>query len=84
MSAQGGGDVPISAYERLASFGRLQRNWDSYGAEPIDRRCIDKAMELLIKLGKEWCPVPTVTGGIQLELHKDGFDMELQIERADK
>lgn len=60
----------------------LKEDWDSYGAAPIDDRCIRKAYELWWQLSGDWQVVPTNRGGVQLEQHKDGFDIEIMIERA--
>lgn len=60
----------------------LERDWDSYGAEPIDERCIQKAYELWRQLAGDWQVIPTNCGGVQLEQHREGFDIEMMIERA--
>jgi len=47
--------------------------WDSYGSPAIDRACIQRA--------KDWVaavlPVPLSDGGVQLEGHRDGYDVEI-------
>lgn len=60
----------------------LKPGWDSYDAEAIDERCIDKAFELWRQLSGEWQVVPCNDGGVQLEQHCDGFDIEITISRT--
>jgi hypothetical protein len=60
----------------------LKRDWDSYGAAPIDERVIQKAYEIWRQVSGSWSVVPMSNGGVQLEQHRDGFDIEIIIERA--
>lgn len=60
----------------------LKANWNSYGAPPIDERCIQKAYELWRQLSGEWQVVPCNDGGVQLEQHRGGFDIEITVNRA--
>jgi hypothetical protein len=68
----------------INKLGRLQENWDSYGAKRIDPRCIEAANSLLRAVLDSATPkpavVPTNCGGIQLEWHRDGIDLEIGIE----
>ena len=63
---------------------KLKPNWDSYGALPIDERCIDKADEILGDLwgNGEYSIVPCSDGGVQLEQHANGLDIEISISPA--
>jgi hypothetical protein len=56
----------------LASLRDLKDNWDSYGAKPPDERAL-KAVEAGLSI------VPTSDGGIQIELHIGGRDVEIAI-----
>jgi hypothetical protein len=60
----------------------LKANWDSYGALPIDERCIQKAYQLWKELDGGWQAVPCSDGSVQLEQHSGGFDIEIQIRAA--
>lgn len=60
----------------------LKQDWDSYGAAPIDERVIQKAYEIWRQVSGSWSVVPMSNGGVQLEQHRDGFDIEIIIERA--
>lgn len=57
----------------------LEPNWDSYGAAKIDPRAIERAIIMLDSLTGDYRAVPMSDGGVQLELHSDGFDIEIQI-----
>lgn len=71
------------ANDRLNSFAKLEPNWNSYGAKPIDRDVIVMAKAMLWRLcgaGEyQLTPVPMSDGGIQLEGVIDGHDFECQI-----
>jgi hypothetical protein len=68
----------------ISQIGDLKENWDSYGARPIDPRCAEAAANLLWAVLDSSTPkpfvVPTSRGGIQLEWHRAGVDLELEIE----
>jgi hypothetical protein len=57
----------------------LKKGWDSYGAPPIEEGCIQKAYELWRCLPGEWVVVPYPDGGVQLDQHRDGFDIEIVV-----
>lgn len=57
----------------------LERGWDSYDACTIDERAIKKALELLKVLPGYWDAVPVNDGTVQLEQHRDGFDIEVSV-----
>lgn len=67
------------AIERLT---RLPEDWDSYGARRIEASAVKAALDVLgcTMLGSSPAPtvVPTVTGGIQLEWHMGGIDLEVE------
>jgi len=65
-----------------AILRNLQPNWNSYGAPAIDERCIQKAFELWRQLSGEWQVVPCSDGGVQLEQHRDGLDVEVRVSAA--
>jgi hypothetical protein len=68
----------------MAELGRLEENWDSYGARRIDPHCIEAAANLLRAVMNAATPMPSVVptnrGGIQLEWHRGGIDLEIEIE----
>jgi hypothetical protein len=73
--------------DEFAALHRLQPDWDSYGAAEIDRDCIMISRDLLrvINAGgfpKGWSIVPMSSGGVQLESHVAGFDIEISVEKS--
>jgi hypothetical protein len=67
---------------QLDDMLHLKPNWDSYGAKQIDIDCIRAAKEILRPLNGRWQAVPMSNGGVQLEKHSDGIDIEITICRA--
>ncbi len=61
--------------EDLNALLDLPAGWDSYGSACIDPRAVGMARAIASALSA----VPTVAGGIQLECHVEGFDLELEI-----
>lgn len=62
--------------DRIAAEPSLrQHGWDTYGSEPLDDRAIAAARTFL---RYPWNVVPCPGGGIQLEMHASGFDIELE------
>ena len=72
----------------IGRIGELEENWDSYGARPIDPRCAETTTNLLLSVLDSGTPkpsvVPTSRGGIQLEWHRAGVDLEIEIESPDR
>ena len=60
----------------------LKPGWDSYDAKPIDPRCIEKAFEFWRETRGPWTVVPCADGGVQLERHSDGLDIEIRVSPA--
>lgn len=68
----------------LQELLELPANWDSYGARTIRAEVVAEAVDLLRKIVLPGTPqpavVPTVRGGVQLEWHTGGHDLELEFE----
>lgn len=67
----------------MKEFSALLANWDSYGSRRIDDLAIYHAVKfLLMVVGAKDGPVPIVVptsrGGIQLEWHAIGADLEVE------
>lgn len=60
----------------LRSFLELEEGWDSYGGKPTTRQAVDTAEALSF--------VPTSRGGVQVELHAGGADVEIEISSTGK
>jgi len=68
----------------VADLLSLKPGWNSYSAKAIDHYCATQAIRLLDQFLEPSTPppsvVPTVRGGIQLEWHTGGVDIEIYIE----
>ena len=69
--------------QRLEELLDLDANWNSYGAPPIDPEAILFAVDLLLDTMPGNVPtpatVPTSRGGVQLEWHSHGLELEVAI-----
>jgi hypothetical protein len=67
----------------LEELLKLPANWNSYGATPIRPDAVQAARDILGKIVRSDTPqpavVPTVRGGVQLEWHTQGIDLEIEI-----
>jgi hypothetical protein len=61
----------------------LRPNWDSYGAPAIHATSVETAMSLLLEVMHDDTEPPTViptsSGGVQLEWHARGIDLEVEV-----
>ncbi len=66
----------------------LPENWDSYGAPPIIPRIINQALNLMNGLLGTASPAPRVvplsSGGLQLEWHRNGIDLEVVFDQDEQ
>lgn len=70
-----------AAFALLNSFLSLQKGWDSYGGLPIEPKAIAKAKEMLSLLPDwQWQAVPVSDGSVQLEMHNNGYRIDILIE----
>jgi len=58
----------------------LKENWDTYGAPIISKIAVDAALQLRNVLAAVPSFVPMSNGGVQIEWHSQGFDVELEIQ----
>ncbi len=49
----------------------LPKGWDNYRGEPISAAALDAVASFSV--------VPCSHGGVQIEVHRDGFDIEIEI-----
>jgi hypothetical protein len=72
------------AAESVNALLALRRGWDSYGALPTSEHVARKAIDILIDLVGEGARMPAIVpasnGGIQLEWHNSGRDVEIEID----
>ncbi len=68
-----------SAGEPVAWMRDLKPDWDSYGSRRISEDALAIASEIHTALTGKWQIVPVATGGVQIELHAQGIDIEIEI-----
>jgi len=80
-----GRDTPawmVPTTKALVELLSLPPNWDTYGASRIDPTYIPAVLQLLLGVMQGETPlpavVPTSRGGIQLEWHTRGIDLEVE------
>lgn len=64
------------ARDKLAHLRSLKPGWDSYGGKPISTESLSVADYILTTPGQ---PVPCSDGGVQIEWHVGGVDVEICI-----
>jgi len=68
--------------QAAASLMQLPANWDRFGAPRIDPSMVNAVISLLTSVMRDDTPapavVPTTKGGIQLEWHTRGIDLEVE------
>lgn len=69
------GHERIRNIARLQSFLNLEPGWDSYDAESV------KPLPVMLAIIMQAAPsvVPLSNGGVQMEWHNSGWDVELEI-----
>jgi len=77
----------ISAIQRMIEFLELPPGWNSYNAKPIRKENVNFAVNLLGRLMGQDTPapnvIPMVRGGVQLEWHTRGLNVEVSIYSPD-
>ena len=63
--------APLIGGPWAAHLFALGPNWDGYGGKPITPAAV--------KTIEHFAAVPCSDGGIQLEIHRDGFDIEIVV-----
>jgi hypothetical protein len=73
----------VEVIRRLVGLLDLPEGWDSYGAARIKKDAGMFALEILQKVMRPRTPmpqiVPTAAGGIQIEWHEKGIDLEIDV-----
>ena len=61
----------------------LEENWDSYGARNVSLETAHAAIVLLYSVMGDQTPIPSIvpvpSGNVQLEWHRSGIDLEVEI-----
>lgn len=81
-----GREVPeglLRALKRACELQQLPRGWNSHGAEPVSDAAFRQTIEFLtayvVRDVAVPVLVPTVRGGLQLEWHRRGVDIEVEV-----
>lgn len=73
----------VESARTILNFDALPPNWNSYGAPPIQQDTIFAAIHLLRQIVSSDTPqpavVPTTRGGVQVEWHQGGIDLEIKV-----
>jgi len=76
--------VLVAALRSLYSLTELRTGWNSYAARPIQPDVIDHVARWIPTLLQQTTPepaiVPRVRGGLQLEWHRNGVDLEIYVD----
>jgi hypothetical protein len=80
-------DVPLelewldATVKGLGSTLSLARGWDTYDGAPVSTRSVDRALAFLFAFLEPSSPTPSVVplsdGGVQVEWHRGGLDIEV-------
>jgi hypothetical protein len=74
----------IETIEKLYSLCDLRPGWNSYAAQPIHLDTVRHLARWIPRLFQASTPepavVPRVRGGLQLEWHRRGFDLEIYVD----
>jgi hypothetical protein len=77
-------DWILPLVRQMCELGSLPENWNSYGAQPICPRVVGEAVTFLLNYLSPDDPfpsvVPTARGGILLEWHVGGIDLEVDFQ----
>jgi hypothetical protein len=72
----------IPMVQALSELLSLPPNWDTYGAPRVESGYIEAALRLAGDVMRDDTPVPSVVptsrGGVQLEWHMGGIDLEVE------
>ncbi len=77
-------DWILPLVQQICELGLLPKNWNSYGAQPICPHVAGEAVTFLLNYLSPDDPfpsiVPTARGGILLEWHEGGIDLEIDFQ----
>jgi hypothetical protein len=73
----------VGALKKLAAFGMLEQNWNSYGSGPISESILDLGAELISSLSLEHLSMPRIVpisgGGIQFSWTNGVSEIEIEL-----
>lgn len=90
VGAESGATTPgyVQTAKKLVELLELPGGWNSYNAKPITRENVSFALSLLAEVMRKNTPmphvVPKVRGGVRLEWHRQGMDIEIDIDSPER
>lgn len=73
----------VDVEDRLNDLAGLPRGWDGYVSRPVSFTCAQFTANLLEQIFVEGVPAPALVpngdGGVQIEWHRNGYDVEVLI-----
>lgn len=72
---------------QVRKLWKLPQNWDSRGAKRIDKNLLETIVKVLSEVMRAStpppCMIPMSCGGVQLEWHMRGMDLEVEFRSSD-
>lgn len=76
-------DALMPVIQRAIELTMLPRGWNSYDASPVSETALHRTLEFLLEYVTSGVDrpavVPTARGGLQLEWHDNGVDVEVEM-----
>jgi hypothetical protein len=76
-------DWRFSAEHRLVALSRLKKGWDGHSASPVNRDALEFAAQVIAAFMQPRVPAPAIVpladGGVQIEWHRRGWDLEISV-----
>ena len=73
----------IEVQRQLLQYAKMEQGWDSYDALPVTWDAGMFALSILNDIMRPRTPIPQVvpssSGGVQLEWHEKGIDLEIRV-----
>ena len=77
-----GCDWREKAIRRLTDLALLRMGWDGHQGLPLDRDTMEFAVTIIAGLMRPSVPIPSIVplsyGGLQIEWHRNGWDVEIE------
>ena len=71
------------AMQKLAALSELKAGWDGHHGKPITNVAVSYTKNILGHIMQPGVPLPSITplsyGGVQLEWHRKGWDIEIEV-----
>lgn len=71
--------MSVNVHQQIDDLAKMRPGWDTYGAKSITAEAIKMAHVVADHWTGALQAVPCSNGGVQLEQHSDGVDIEIEI-----